>query len=618
MANMSVFLLIGLNYISLMPSLSTLPLITVKGMILAYVFAVLAFVGQFSLFALAGCAIVLPLILCIPRRWFAFATAILVASALSWLLLIDSIVFHLYRFHLVGVVWQIISSGTFSQVLVFSKLEWVIATLVALVFLLLEFGLAIWVWRRLLRAKKINRGKWVALSLFASLFLSYTLYLNAAVHTPQMNATALSNNHMLIMEGRVIPYYNTVLGKLIPTANGQSVLANMDDGFFVQNKQINKPLKYPLHPLQFKTPHKKLNIVVIAIDTWRSDMMNHTVSPHIEKFAKTAWQFNNHYSGGNSTQPGIFSLFYSLPPPYWTSMLKQKRGPVFIQRLLQDHYQMGIFGSASLHFPAFDDTVFRAVKNLQVETPGNDPIARDKKITEEFKQFIAHRDSNKPFFGYLFYDAVHSFCEGDPKIAQPFQPSIKQCNRMMLGKHSDPTPYLNRYKNAVLFDDHLVGEALASLKKYHLLKNTVVIITADHGEEFNDEGLGYWGHASAYDPYQVKTPFIVYWPHTQPKVINYKTSHYDLVPTLMSRVLGCTNPASDYSVGKSLLTKGHRPYLIVGSYVDYAILQKHRITTIYQGGDYAITHPNEHSMPGAKLDMHTFQQAFQELNRYFK
>jgi len=400
---------------------------------------------------------------------------------------------------------------------------------------------------------------------------------------------------------------------------GGTRLASMDSGFFLQNKQLSKPLNYPLHPLRYHTSNQPYNVVVIAIDTWRYDMMNAVVTPHIAQFSQRAWNFRNHYSGGDSTQPGIFSLFYSIPANYWTAALQQKQGSVFIQALLQHHYQMGIFSSASLHFPAFDETVFRDINHLQVETPGDNSAQRDQRIVKELEQFIKHKDQSRPFFSFLFFDAVHGFYDSDThQIPQPFQPSIQSCNRLVLTKHSNPIPYLNRYKNAVRFDDQLVGKVLAKLKQRHLLQKTIVIITADHGEEFNDEGLGYWGHASAFDPYQVRTPLIVYWPHTQPREIHYQTSHYDIVPTLMTRMLGSLNAFSDYSVGTSLLTKGHRPYLIVGSYVDYAILQKNRITTIYPGGDYAVSHMNGRTIPGARLDMVTFQKVFRDLNKYFK
>jgi membrane-anchored protein YejM (alkaline phosphatase superfamily) len=36
-----------------------------------------------------------------------------------------------------------------------------------------------------------------------------------------------------------------------------------------------------------------------------------------------------------------------------------------------------------------------------------------------------------------------------------------------------------------------------------------VIVTSDHGEEFNDTGKNYWGHNGNFSPYQVAVPLLV-------------------------------------------------------------------------------------------------------------
>ena len=619
-ANTIIFLLIGLAYVPNLPNYDATLLVNFRGELMAASFVVLAFVGQAALYAYAICAVVLLLILCVPKRGFIFTMSILLASFASFLLVSDAIIFHLYRYHLGALVWQIIKSGVFSQVIVLSSLEWVSMLAIALGLFCVESFLAFWIWKKLQRSEPQHHGRLIGLCLVASLFLSYTLYLAAGFTTTapgDQSVLARSNDQLIVSEAKSVPYYISVLSDFVPGEKSFQKLLNTDTGILTSDKQVDKKLKYPLHPLSFKTPKKRYNIVIIGIDTWRFDMMNKAVTPNIATFAKNAWTFTDNYSGGNSTRPGIFSLFYSIPSNYWTAMLDQHRSPVFIKQLIKDHYQTGIFSSASLEYPAFDATVFRDVKDLQLDTPGDSPADRDRNITNEFNRFIQTRNKNKPFFSFLFYDAVHGYCETGTRFKKPFQPEISECNRIVLSNDTNPLPYMNRYRNALLFDDGLIGKVLNTLKWEGLLKNTIVIITADHGEEFNDEHLDYWGHSSAFDPYQVRTPLIIYWPGTQPKRITHRTSHYDIVPTLMEKVLGCTSPISDYSVGNLLLSKNYKPYLIVGSYVNYAILQKHRSTLIYPGGDYDITYPNGHDMPHAKLDSKLLQQVYKDLNRYF-
>ncbi len=616
-ANIILLFLISLNYISFLPNISSAPLITTKGLWMAWLFVLLAFIGQLSLFAAGGLVLALAVIMIYPRRWAAFMISTTISMITAFLLIIDSAAYHLFHLHIVGVVWNILRSGVISQAIDLSSMEWMLVFGFIVVLLIIEWAIAFLIWRRLQRTKPRRWGRYVLVSLGACLFLSYTLYLSVGSFGRNLTKVQRSNDHLIVMEAEVIPYYEDFLSLIIPGSHSMQKLANINDGYFAQNKQIDKPLNYPLHPIVAKSVKHPYNIVIITIDTWRYDMQNAKLTPNIEKFSKRSWQFTDNYSGGNSTRPGIFSLFYSLPGNYWTAMLTQHQSPVFVEQLLRDHYQMGIFASASLHYPAFDDTVFRAVNNLKIDTQGSTPADRDRKITKEFKQFIDKRNRKKPFFSFLFYDAVHAYCSSG-NYPRPYQPEVSECDRLVLTNNTNPVPYLNRYKNALHFDDGLVGQVLNQLKKQHLLKNTIVIITADHGEEFNDEKMGYWGHASAYDPYQIKTPLIIHWPHKKPRIIRYKTSHFDIVPTLMRKVLGVTNPISDYSVGQSLLHKGGRPYFIVGSYVDYAIVKNNRITTIFPGGNYEITYANDHPIPNAKLNLKTLKSVFLQLNRYFK
>ena len=527
-------------------------------------------------------------------------------------LIFDGMAYHLYHYHLAGVVWQIVATGVATQGLVVSWLEYTIAALLAIALLCVEIGLAFLMWHWVCAKPKRN-GWFVGLGLGASLFLSYTLTLSSSV-SPTLNLRAESNDHALIMEAQIIPYFDTVLGWM--THSGIA-LQTRDNGFFVQNNRMTKPLHYPLHPMHCVVPKKPLNIVMIVLDAWRFDMLNPKVTPHIDQFSKNAWVFTDNFSGGDATQPGIFSLFYSIPANYWTAMLKQHQGPVLIHQLLADHYQMGIFRSASLHYPAFDQTVFREVKNLRMTTPGAESFDRDRHITTDFEHFIANRNPNKPFFSFVFYDETHNYCESSTNYPKPFQPAIQVCDRLLLNNHTNPVPYLNRYRNAAHFDDALVGKVLTTLKDRHLLQNTIVVITADHGEEFNESHQDYWGHASDYTTWQLHTPMVVYWPGQSPKIVPHLTTHYDLVPTIMTKTLGCTNPISDYSVGVPLLTKGKRPFFIANSYIDYAIIKGDRVTRIYPEGNYGIHRLNGQPIPNAELNLQTLKKSFNQINQYF-
>ncbi len=312
-------------------------------------------------------------------------------------------------------------------------------------------------------------------------------------------------------------------------------------------------------------------------------------------------------------------MFYGLPPTYWQSTVDQGKGPVLISQLQKSGYQFGIFTSASLLFPQFAKNVFASVHPLSSATPGDSSMARDKKITEYFKNFINKHDTTKPFFSFVFYDTVHNYCEGGSQENMgPFHPAIGECARFSLNKNTDPTPYINRYHNAAYFLDQQAAELFKVLNDKQLLKNTIIIITADHGEQQNDQHMGFWSHASAYTPYQLHIPMLVYWPGMAPQHRPYFVSNFDIVPTLMQKVFNCKNPLADYTVGQSLFTAGHRPFLIDGSYTDYAYVTPTQIIRVYPGGDYVLEGPLGHVQYRQPLNIPLLKQANKQLSRYYQ
>ena len=84
------------------------------------------------------------------------------------------------------------------------------------------------------------------------------------------------------------------------------------------------------------------------------------------------------------------------------------------------------------------------------------------RITEEWLQWLAKRDSKQPFFGFLFYDAPHGYST-PTNYPNPFQPDWKEVNQMELGPDFDKTPYLNRYRNAVHFVDEQLQRVMAAM-----------------------------------------------------------------------------------------------------------------------------------------------------------
>lgn len=598
--NVVLFWMIGLHYFSIILPFH-LSASTLTNQFIAWFFLLSAFLGQLGLFA--GLAAILPTIIAFlyPKKTLIFSSSIILAFVFAWLLCFDTFIFSQYRFHINGVIWNLVTSKQATEFFDLSWLEWLTMGLLSTFLLGLEVFLAALVWKKL-RHKPL-RSKYPLYLIGCLLFSYYMLALTVQF------AGALSLNQ----QAYTIPLYYEILSKFLP-GNRLPALESLYRSDFVEINHAKAKLHYPLHPLIYQPKQKPLNIVFILIDTWRFDMLNPINTPNIYRFAQESWQFQQHFSGGNGTQPGIFSLFYSLPATYWTATINEHKGPVFIDKLLDDDYHMGIFASASLLAPPFEQNVFSKIKNLETTTAGHWPFNRDQEITSEFKQFITH--TSEPFFSFLFYDAAHSFCYGNSP-ARLFQPSITVCDRLTYTNATNPIPTFNRYKNALYYIDELVAKDLALLKKRHLLDNTIVVITGDHGNEFNDNHLGYWGHASNFTHYQTQTPLIIHWPDKKPTLVKHLTTHYDIVPTLLNRLFGCQNHISDYSIGQSLFDTKQRPYLLLHSYTNVGIIKNKRIITIYPSGTFQVQDLRANVLPTNLLPMKTVLSAIAQTKRFY-
>ncbi len=55
-----------------------------------------------------------------------------------------------------------------------------------------------------------------------------------------------------------------------------------------------------------------------------------------------------------------------------------------------------------------------------------------------------------------------------------------------LNNDYDPTAFFNRYRNSLNFIDGLIGESIQTLKESGEYDITIIVLTSDHGQEFND------------------------------------------------------------------------------------------------------------------------------------
>lgn len=329
-------------------------------------------------------------------------------------------------------------------------------------------------------------------------------------------------------------------------------------------------LNYPQKKLEFlENQNSPPNIILILIDSFRFDMLDKNITPNIHNFSKKSIVFENHYSGGNCTRFGVFSIFYALYGNYWDLMLGERHPPVFMTALSDLGYDFKIMAASKLTFPEFNKTCFVNVpqEKIEDEPRGETKIERDASMTDDFIKYIDERKYKKPFFAFLFYDCPHGSYDFPPQF-EKFKPTVASFNYLFLNKNNIK-PVFNRYKNANHYVDYLVGKIIAQLEKSGFLKDTVIIISADHGEAFFEKG--FYGHNRGFCEEQVKVPLVFYIPGYKHKKYTNITSHLDIVPTIMS-LLGCKNLPGDYSHGISLFDNEKKEFVVSYTWDEMAVI----------------------------------------------
>ncbi len=549
--------------------------------------------GLIALPLMLGCL----LLSFLPTRMFK-VVVITIAITLLIMLKVDILVFQQYKLHINGLLIRMFFEGG-RDVFEISWMSW-------LIFIsdiaLLAIGLACTVWL----ANKLaqSRAKFVIVAVWFSLLLSTQVihaYKNALYDD---EVSQFSNNWPLYypLTARKFIYRHHLVDETIASQN-RVELKNIE----------SSSLNYPLAPVNVKPKAKQPNVLFLLVDAWRHSDATPEIMPNVSKFTEKTVNFSQHMSGGNSTQAGIFSLFYSLPATYWDSFYASQKSPVFMDTLQNQGYRMGIFGSAPLTSPPLSRTVFKKVKDLTLKQTGETQIKRDQQITDEFIQF-QKQDSDKPYFSFLFYDSAHGTSFPEPEFAK-FKPYWERVDHILLNNDFDASLYHNRYKNSLYFIDSLIAKVLKNVD----LENTIVVITSDHGEEFNDHKMNYWGHTGNYSDTQVHVPLYVYLPDHQPEQLNYRTTHYDIVPTLMNELFDVQSDTQSYSVGRDLFDNCvPRDWFIAGSYYNYALVGKETMLVVNPGGhsqqlNNQLKVDTEHQVP-----VNVIQDSLDEMSRFYK
>ena len=513
-------------------------------------------------------------------------------------------VYKIYRFHINGFILNMLTGPAAGEIFDFDLKLWLTEGL----FVLLLMALCVAMWHGAGWFCRHDRRRVTAVMAAAVLL---TLLVANAIHVYGSFVARPS----VLQSVRLVPYYFPLSASSLMQRLGFERKTMEVEGMNGEGE-----LCYPLHPLTVDTAlSRRPNVVLILIDSWSRRSLTRETMPRLWQTAHEEQWYQNHVSCGNGTSFSVFGMFTGLQPYYWTAFNAGRVSPLLVDELLRQGYDFRTYPSASLSNPPFDRMLFQNVPGLRVSTPGNSSYERDLNIMNDLiSDLPALRSQGRPFFAFIFFDLLHAYSLPKELLTR-FQPSWEYGDFSKLHNDMDPTPFWNLYRNSAYQTDSMVSEVVTALKQQGLFDESLVFITGDHAQEYNENHKNYWGHNSNFSQYQIGVPLIVHVPGQPPARHTHRTTHYDFVPTLMHDYLGVTSPLEDYTAGHLLNDTTPRLWHFVGNELRYAFIVEGDTILTKEGAGYVeVTDARLNIVRDYQIRPRDFSRAIKALNRYFR
>ena len=573
--NIVASMLIGTRYIVQSPWPETL---------MGQFYLAVSWVGHFGFLVFALYLLVLfPLTFVLPSRKLFRLVAVIFATVGQTVLLIDTQAYQSINLHLNPVVWELLFSEDKSAICSDLQHLFVVMPLIFLV----QLALSEWVWRKQRKLSHKHVGRPLAAVFFLSFMTSHLVYIWADAYFYNPITSQRSN----------FPLSYPMTAKSFMEKHG---LLDREEYLkrLAENQGNIDLVSYPLEKLEFNRRGNKLNVLMISVNNLRADALNQNEMPNLYKFAQDNQNFTNHYSSSNDTY-GAFGLFYGLPSSYASSIKAQGSAPVLLDVLKDQDYSFGLFSGNGFEDDLYSEVIFRGL-NLANELDGTQAHT-DKQSIAAWNTWLTEQ-AKKPWFSYIEVTTVDNF-ESEPMAANEEIPASER--------------FKKAYEQSVKSADKTVAEIIADLEANELLANTIVVITSNHGSEFNETNTNSWGANSNYSRYQLQVPMVIHWPGMLPAEFTHSTSHLDLSVTLLQDMLGVSSNPYDYSSGRNLFDESRRRWILAGDTREIALITSSQTTVIDKFGNYKLYDDNYKRLRESTPKLPVLMQGLTELQRFY-
>ncbi|EFO0642980.1 cardiolipin transport protein PbgA [Escherichia coli] len=508
---------------------------TLAGRIYSYV----SIIGHFSFLVFATYLLILfPLTFIVGSQRLMRFLSVILATAGMTLLLIDSEVFTRFHLHLNPIVWQLVINPDENEM----ARDWQLMFISVPVILLLELVFATWSWQKL---RSLTRRRRFARPLAAFLFIAFI-----ASHVVYIWADA-NFYRPITMQRANLPLSYPMTARRFLEKHGLLDAQEYQRRLIEQGNPDAVSVQYPLSELRYRDMGTGQNVLLITVDGLNYSRFEKQM-PALAGFAEQNISFTRHMSSGNTTDNGIFGLFYGISPSYMDGILSTRTPAALITALNQQGYQLGLFSSDGFTSPLYRQALLSDFSMPSVRTQSDEQTA-----TQWINWLGRYAQEDNRWFSWVSFNGTN----------------IDDSNQQTFAR---------KYSRAAGNVDDQINRVLNALRDSGKLDNTVVIITAGRGIPLSEEEETFdWSHG------HLQVPLVIHWPGTPAQRINALTDHTDLMTTLMQRLLHVSTPASEYSQGQDLFNPQRRHYWVTAADNDtLAITTPKKTLVLNNNGKY--------------------------------
>lgn len=466
------------------------------------IYAFTSWIGHFSFIVFAGYLLVIfPLTFVVmSQRLLRVLSAIIATTGLT-LIMVDSAVFNRFHLHLNPVVWELVINPDQSEM----ARDWQLMFISVPLIFLVEMLFATWSWQKLRSLNRRSFGKPLAALFICAFFASHLLYIwaDANFYRP------------ITMQRANLPLSYPMTARRFLERHGLLDAQEYQRRLVQQGDPEALSVQYPLSDITFRDGGTRHNLLLVTVDNLSHNNLDKAL-PSLNQFASDNVRFTQHFSAGLQPEKGLFGLFYGISSSYMDGVLAARMPSALLGALTTQGYQFGLFSSDGFSLPLYRQALLADYSLPTADTQENSTTVK------QWQNWLNGQKSNSsPWFSWVALNGVT--VNGD---------STKVRQRSYLRQASSV--------------DEQIAAVLQTLQQRDLLKNTVVVITAQRAVTLNGNADNPGNRET------LQVPLVVHWPNTPAQTIDRLTDQQDVMTTLMQRLLHVrTNPAN-YSQGEDL------------------------------------------------------------------